>query len=59
MSVVNEDMQKERDNCCFSIQEMTEFIDGGPDKTRARKERGIYPHSYILIFYSHTGGGAL
>lgn len=40
MGAVNIDLQRERNNCTFSIQEMTEFIDGGPDKTRARKERG-------------------
>lgn len=42
MSVVNKDLQKERDGCTFSIQELTEFIDGGTEKTKTRKERGMF-----------------
>ncbi|CAH0724578.1 unnamed protein product, partial [Brenthis ino] len=38
MTKINEDLQRERANCTFNIQELTNFIDGGPDKTKERKE---------------------
>ncbi|CAK1544436.1 unnamed protein product [Leptosia nina] len=39
MVKINEDLQRERDKCSFNITELTTLIDGGPDKTEARKER--------------------
>lgn len=38
---VNPDLQKERDTCTFSIKELTNILDGGPEKTRRRKELGL------------------
>lgn len=39
-SACNEDLQKERDKCTFDITELTHFLDGGPEKTKERKEIG-------------------
>ncbi|XP_045540612.1 probable peroxisomal acyl-coenzyme A oxidase 1 [Papilio machaon] len=36
---VNPDLQKERDNCTFNVIELTNVIDGGPQKTEERKKR--------------------
>ncbi|XP_068627015.1 acyl-coenzyme A oxidase 1-like [Battus philenor] len=36
---VNPDLQKERDSCSFNITELTNLIDGGPQKTEERKKR--------------------
>ncbi|XP_054268638.1 probable peroxisomal acyl-coenzyme A oxidase 1 isoform X2 [Macrosteles quadrilineatus] len=37
-SKVNEDIQRERENCSFDVSELTNFLDGGPEKTKERKE---------------------
>ncbi|XP_013177323.1 PREDICTED: probable peroxisomal acyl-coenzyme A oxidase 1 isoform X1 [Papilio xuthus] len=39
MHKINEDLQKERDKCSFNIQDLITLIDGGPEKTRERKDR--------------------
>lgn len=39
-SSCNEDLQKERDKCTFDVTELTHFLDGGPEKTKERKELG-------------------
>lgn len=36
----SEDLQKEREKCTFDTTEFTNFLDGGPEKTKERKERG-------------------
>lgn len=40
MVKVNKDLQKERDECTFDVQEMVTFIDGGKERTLERKQRG-------------------
>lgn len=40
------DLQKERDNCPFDKEEVTNFIDGGKDKTNLRRKLG---KSYVLV----------
>lgn len=37
---VNEDLDKERKKCTFNTLELTNLLDGGPEKTRERKELG-------------------
>ncbi|XP_045524900.1 probable peroxisomal acyl-coenzyme A oxidase 1 [Pieris brassicae] len=39
MVKINEDLQRERDKCTFKIAELTTLIDGGRDRTDARRER--------------------
>ncbi|CAK1601685.1 unnamed protein product [Parnassius mnemosyne] len=39
MNKINQDLQRERNNCSFNIQELTTLIDGGPEKTKERKDR--------------------
>ncbi|XP_045488456.1 probable peroxisomal acyl-coenzyme A oxidase 1 [Pieris rapae] len=39
MVKINEDLQRERDKCTFKIAELTTLIDGGQDRTDARRER--------------------
>ncbi|GFO15477.1 acyl-CoA oxidase [Plakobranchus ocellatus] len=34
----NPDLQKERENASFNVKELTHILDGGPEKTRRRKE---------------------
>ncbi|CAK1601683.1 unnamed protein product [Parnassius mnemosyne] len=36
---VNPDLQKEREKCTFNVIELTNVIDGGPQKTEERKKR--------------------
>lgn len=37
---VNVDLQKERDQCTFDVEELTNIIDGGVEKTDERRKRG-------------------
>lgn len=37
----NQDLTLERSNASFNINEITEIIDGGVDKTKFRKEMGM------------------
>lgn len=39
---VNPDLERERKKCTFNTQELTHLLDGGPEKTAERKERGDY-----------------
>ena len=36
---VNKDLQRERTRCTFNSAELTHWLDGSPEKTRARRER--------------------
>ncbi|XP_053377016.1 peroxisomal acyl-coenzyme A oxidase 1-like [Mercenaria mercenaria] len=48
---VNPDLQKERDTCTFNIQELTFMLDGGPEKTKRRKElENIFFTRYADLF---------
>lgn len=38
---VNLDLQKEREKCTFNIEELTNFLDGGVDKTLNRRKIGL------------------
>ena len=46
LSTSNPDLTKERNNPSFNTKEITEILDGGPDKTKFRRETGI------LLLYS-------
>ncbi|KAL4719693.1 hypothetical protein ACJJTC_015198 [Scirpophaga incertulas] len=35
---MNEDLDRERQKCTFSIEELTNYLDGGSDYTRKRRE---------------------
>lgn len=37
---INPDLLKERQKCTFRVLELTHLLDGGPDKTEDRKQRG-------------------
>ncbi|XP_067010660.2 acyl-coenzyme A oxidase 1 [Anabrus simplex] len=37
--VCNEDLKRERSKCSFDPEELTNLLDGGPDKTEERRER--------------------
>ena len=37
---VNADLAREREKATFNVQELTHFIDGGPERTKRRKELG-------------------
>jgi len=41
LSTANPDLTKERNNPSFNTKELTEILDGGPDKTKFRRETGI------------------
>lgn len=51
MVKVNEDLQRERNKCDFDVEELTNFIDGGVDKTAKRRELGKY--DFILVNIEH------
>ena len=36
----NPDLERERKKCSFDPMELTHLLDGGPEKTEERKERG-------------------
>lgn len=40
--ICNEDLRKEREKCTFDTVELTHLLDGGPEKTKARKDLGEY-----------------
>lgn len=40
MAKVNVDLQRERDACTFNTAELTNWIDGGVEKTEERRKRG-------------------
>ncbi|XP_039760715.1 probable peroxisomal acyl-coenzyme A oxidase 1 [Pararge aegeria] len=39
MAKINEDLNREREKCSFNVKELTILMDGGPEKTKERKER--------------------
>ncbi|KAJ2940650.1 hypothetical protein O0L34_g14757 [Tuta absoluta] len=39
MEKINEDLQRERKKCTFNIEEMTNYLDGGPERTLERRQR--------------------
>lgn len=39
-TIVNEDLQKERNKCQFNIEELTNFLDGGAHLTASRRKMG-------------------
>ncbi|XP_049873454.1 probable peroxisomal acyl-coenzyme A oxidase 1 [Pectinophora gossypiella] len=57
---VNPDLQRERDKCTFNITELTNIIDGGPEKTEDRKrmeelvlKEGIHHDDVPMQYLSH------
>lgn len=38
---VHKDLQYERNRCTFDPVEVTYFLDGSPEKTKQRRDRGI------------------
>ncbi|XP_049873339.1 probable peroxisomal acyl-coenzyme A oxidase 1 [Pectinophora gossypiella] len=53
MGKINEDLQRERNRCTFNIEELTNFKDGSPEKTKLRKQREKMVHD-IAEFYEGT-----
>ena len=47
---VNADLVQERKKATFNVQELTHFIDGGPERTKRRKELGKRKHGRPCIF---------
>lgn len=41
MCKVNKDLLRERNKCTFNIMELTNLIDGGPQKTLDRRKKGM------------------
>ncbi|CAG4983899.1 unnamed protein product [Colias eurytheme] len=59
-SKINTDLQRERDNCTFNVKELTNLLDGGPQKTEERKQReemvfqeGIHNESVPAMYLSY------
>ncbi|VVC95915.1 unnamed protein product [Leptidea sinapis] len=60
LNKVNGDLQRERDNCTFSVTELTNLIDGDAQKTEERKQReemvlkeGIHLEPVPAVYLSH------
>lgn len=48
---VNEDLQKERQKCTFDNLELTYYLDGGVEKYKDRKERGLKKKTFLLFSF--------
>lgn len=48
---VNEDIQRERNKCDFNVEELTNYLDGGVEVTRKRRELGEFGIVYINSYY--------
>lgn len=48
-----EDIKNERKKCTFNIQELTNYLDGGAEKTKERKHLGnlFYMFNFGNLFY--------
>lgn len=44
----NPDLKRERQNCPFNKEEITNLIDGGPAKTKERRELGESLHTHSV-----------
>ena len=53
-SQVQPDLEKERQNCPFSQEEITNLIDGGPEKTAERRnlEEYFFRHKEVRMDWS-------
>lgn len=40
--MINADLKKEREKCTFNVEEFTNFLDGGVEKTLNRRKLGLY-----------------
>lgn len=54
MTEINKDLQNERKKCTFNIEELTEFVYGGPEKTQERIERGKSLLVYFVCFVEYV-----
>lgn len=50
---INDDLRKERTMCTFNLEELTNLLDDGVEKTKQRREIGTYMIIYMYII--HTG----
>lgn len=39
---MNPDIKKERQNATFDVEKLTNILDGGPEKTKRRREIGAF-----------------
>lgn len=44
---MNPDIMKERQNATFDVDKLTNILDGGPEKTKRRREIGEFGTSYL------------
>lgn len=47
---VNIDLQNERNKCTFNVEELTNFLDEGPQNTKYRRELGK-----VMFFLNENG----
>lgn len=45
---MNPDIMKERQNATFDVEKLTNILDGGPEKTKRRREIGEFETSSLL-----------
>ena len=52
---VNPDLAKERENCPFELEEVTNLLDGGKEETETRRkfERFLLSKIKVSIYYRH------
>ena len=53
-SLVHPDLERERQNCPFSQEELTNFLEGGPEKTAERRSLEKYIFGFfpkVLIYF--------
>jgi hypothetical protein len=49
LTKINSDLESERRKCTFNTIELTNFLDGGAEKTKARRELGKHNFGSSII----------
>ena len=51
---VNPDLAKERQNCPFNVEEVTNLLDGGEEETTSRRKFEHFLFSKIKVRFNYT-----
>ncbi len=47
---MNPDIMKERQNATFDVEKLTNILDGGPEKTKRRREIGKFELFFLIVW---------
>lgn len=51
---MNPDITRERQNATFDVEKLTHILDGGPEKTKRRREIGEFEREELLCWLPPT-----